>query len=232
MGIIDESNIKESLGTIYPTSINKIKTNEQNDVYVEKGLDDLKQSIEQYGLKEPLSIVKDGEGYRLIAGHRRLACIKQLFAEGKTLKFGNNQYTNKVPCIFENDFADKDEEFLNLIASNKYRNPSPEEVEAIVKKCNEIYERKGLKQEGVAKRDAIAKLALVSPRTADKYLKKGNEEPKTKRLSSVTSVVNKLNKLSEAIDEIDLDEYGKTDKNSIKEALANVIAKCKSKKWW
>lgn len=228
--LVNEELNKESLSTIYPTSISKIKTNEQNDVYVEKGLEDLKQSIEQYGLKEPLSIVKDGDDYRLIAGHRRLACIKQIFAEGKTLKFGNSVYTNKVPCIFENEFADKDTEFLNLIASNKYRSTTSEEIEAIVKRCNEIYEKGGYKQEGVPKRDVIAKMACVSPRTVDKYLKEKNEPTGKKRLTSVSSIINKLNKLSEAIDEIEFDEYGKTDRNSIKEALTNVIAKCKSKK--
>ena len=226
---ISEETNKESLSTIYPVSIDKIRFNEQNDVYTEKGLDDLKQSIEQYGLKEPLSIVKDGDGYRLIAGHRRLACIKELFKEGKTLKFGNNQYSNKVPCIFENTFASKDEEFLNLIASNKYRDPTPEEIEAIVKKCSEIYERNNLKQEGVSKRDAIAKMACVSPRTVDKYLKKGTESTRKKKLASVSSITNKLNKLSQFIEEIELEEYGKTDRNTIQNVLNSISEKCLNK---
>ena len=80
---------------------------------------------------------------------------------------------------------------------------------------NAFAHESGIYADGVIKRDAIAKMACVSPRTVDKYLKKGIESTRKKKLASVSSITNKLNKLSQFIEEIELEEYGKTDRNTI-----------------
>lgn len=43
---------------------------------------DLAASIEFIGLLEPLRVQKNGEGYKVIAGHRRLAALKELHSRG------------------------------------------------------------------------------------------------------------------------------------------------------
>jgi len=44
---------------------------------------DLAKSIAFIGLLEPLRVQKNGEGYKVIAGHRRLAALRKLHAEGQ-----------------------------------------------------------------------------------------------------------------------------------------------------
>jgi len=228
--------INNGSGKIYFIGYEKLINNGLNSVYkVEDNDDVLKNSIERYGLKTPLTVVRAEENYKLIAGHRRLSVIKQIFAEGKTLKFGNRELTNQVPCIFENEYQDEDEEFLNVCSSNNYRKLSPEEVKPIVCKCAGILEKQlasgQVSLEGTTKRDLIAKMAGVSARTVDKYLKRDSQESDTNvKIKSVISVINTLEKYEEFVKELDLDEYGKTDRSSIKEELLNLSNICKKKK--
>ncbi len=44
----------------------------------EEAMDDLISSIREFGLLEPLLVVKEGENYRLVAGHRRLIAVRAL----------------------------------------------------------------------------------------------------------------------------------------------------------
>ena len=106
--MVEEIKTNNGNSKIYYINIDKIKTNELNKVYEDKNYETLKISIEEYGLKTPLTVVKDGEdSYKLIAGHRRLACIKMLLAENKIVKFGNRELTTQVPCMFENAYVDE-----------------------------------------------------------------------------------------------------------------------------
>jgi ParB family chromosome partitioning protein len=46
-----------------------------------EGIDALKVSIRQYGLLQPITVYKDGEGYRVKTGHRRYLACRELYRE-------------------------------------------------------------------------------------------------------------------------------------------------------
>ena len=220
-------------GKTYFINIDKIINNDLNEVYDKYDLSNLKNSIVEYGLKQPLSVVKANEdAYRLIAGHSRLAVIKEIYAENKSLKYCGKELHNQIPCIFENSFDNEDDEFLNLASSNVYRKLSEEETKNVIIKTAQIYEkRKNLPGYEGKKRDVIARLANVSARTVDKYLKSDEDSNQiNSKIPTVNAVLNLIDKITNQINEIDLDEYGKTDKNKIKESLLNLSILCKKKK--
>ena len=219
---------------IYFIGIDKITNNELNEVFKVEDLDELINGIEMYGLKQPISVVKSGDKYKIISGHRRISAIKQIFAANKTIQFSGRELSNKVPCIFENEFKNEDDEFLNLCASNNYRRLSPEEVKPVVVRCSEILEKRlesgEMSIEGTTRRDAIAKMAGVSPRTVDKYLKSDDATSDKTKIKSVNSIVNTIDKYISFISDIEMDEYGRSDKERIKESLMNLVSICKKTK--
>lgn len=220
---------------IYFIGVDKIISNELNKVFKVEDLDELRNGIEMYGLKQPISVVRSNDKYKIISGHRRIAAIKQIFEANKTIMFGSRELSNQVPCIFENEFDNEDDEFLNLCSSNNYRRLSPEEIKSVVIRCSQILEKRlesgEMSIEGTSKRDLIAKMAGVSARTVDKYLKSNIEETMDKtKIKSVNFVVGTIDKYIEFINDLDLDEYGKTDRNSIKDVLLELSNLCKKKK--
>jgi ParB-like chromosome segregation protein Spo0J len=64
-------------------------------------------SIERDGILEPLIIVAEGRVYRLVSGHRRLACAVRLGFE-------------TVPCV-RRRFDQRDDELRAILAHNRYR---------------------------------------------------------------------------------------------------------------
>lgn len=220
---------------IYFVGVDKIINNDLNCVYQDKNIDDLRTSIKEHGLKQPLTVVKDDDKYKLIAGHRRLAAIKNLFGEGESIYFGNKLLANQVPVIFENYYEDEDEEFLNLIASNVYRKQTPEEIRSVVNKCNEIYlKRKELGQlnEKGDKRQILSKMTGLGERTIDKYLKDNsdvNSKQTNNKIQSVSSVQNKIKGFVDYINDLDMEEYGKTDRGIIVNELKDLSALIKKK---
>jgi len=219
-------------GKTYFIGVDKIVENDLNEVYDKYDLSNLKNSIMEYGLKQPLSVVKSGEdSYRLIAGHSRLTVIKEIYAENKPLKYCGKELRNQIPCIFENNFDNEDDEFLNLTSSNVYRKLSEEETKNVIIKTASIYEkRKNLPGYEGKKRDVIARLANVSSRTVDKYLKDDADTEENNKILSVNAALKLIDKITSQINEIDLDEYGRTDRNKIKDSLIELSVLCKKKK--
>lgn len=81
---------------------------EQND----EAINELAASISRVGLINPLVVVPDGEGFRLIAGHRRLAaclragirqvhcCVRQVAAEVSTeISFAENLFRKDLTAV-------------------------------------------------------------------------------------------------------------------------------------
>ncbi|MDO5440749.1 MAG: ParB N-terminal domain-containing protein [Erysipelotrichaceae bacterium] len=230
-----ESNINgNGSSKIYFIGIDKIINNELNEVFKVEDLDELRNGIEMYGLKQPISVVRSDDKFKIISGHRRIAAIRQIFAANKTIMFSSRELSNQVPCIFENEFENEDDEFLNLCSSNNYRKLSPEEVRPIVIRCSEILEKRlqagQASIEGTTKRDVIAKMAGVSARTVDKYLKSDDNLSDKTKIKSVNSIVNTIDKYISFISDIEMDEYGRSDKERIKESLMNLISICKRTK--
>lgn len=232
-----EQNLTNGNTTVYNISITKIVKNPLNEVYKVENIDELKKSIEQYGLKQPLVVIKVSEDkFMIIAGHRRFGAIQWIYSEGKTIEFAGKQLSNLVPCIFDDaeKFKDEDSAFFELTSSNNYRKLSAEEMKSLINKANDIYEKNkinGIIPSG-AKRDWIAKKIGLSARTVDKYLKTDDEtveDIKDTKIKKATSINKKLESFYEYIEDIKVDEYGKTDRKSINNELKIIIDICKSK---
>nr|DAE59508.1 MAG TPA: chromosome partitioning protein [Caudoviricetes sp.] len=122
-----------------------ILDDENNDFEVEGGTDIeiknalLKDSIEQFGLLDPLTVRPAGGGkYRLISGHRRKLAHERLVAEGKT-EF------RKVDCIIrESDETDAEQMLIEANIPNRV--VSDWEKLQAVNRMNAIFEKR--QQEG------------------------------------------------------------------------------------
>lgn len=122
-----------------------ILDDENNDFEVEGGTDIeikndlLKDSIEQFGLLDPLTVRPAGGGkYKLISGHRRKLAHERLVAEGKT-EF------QKVDCIIrESDETDAEQMLIEANIPNRV--VSDWEKMQAVKRMNAIFEKR--QQEG------------------------------------------------------------------------------------
>ena len=122
-----------------------ILDDENNDFEVEGGTDIeiknalLKDSIEQFGLLDPLTVRPAGGGkYTLISGHRRKLAHERLVAEGKT-EF------QKVDCIIrESDETDAEQMLIEANIPNRV--VSDWEKLQAVNRMNAIFEKR--QQEG------------------------------------------------------------------------------------
>lgn len=122
-----------------------ILDDENNDFEVEGGTDIeiknalLKDSIEQFGLLDPLTVRPTGDGkYKLISGHRRKLAHERLVAEGKT-EF------RKVDCIIrESDETDAEQMLIEANIPNRV--VSDWEKLQAVNRMNAIFEKR--QQEG------------------------------------------------------------------------------------
>ena len=74
----------------------------------------LKESIRASGVRTPLTIRSKGDVVYVVAGHRRLAAVKELIAEGAA-------DIRAIPCLPEPKNTNAEERTLDLIRSNQGR---------------------------------------------------------------------------------------------------------------
>jgi ParB family chromosome partitioning protein len=106
-------------------SIDQVRPNpyQPRRVFSEEALQELSQSIRQYGLLQPISVRKSGpEGYELIAGERRLrACRMAGMAEIDAIVFSAYEQDSAVIAMMENlqrenlHYMEEAEGYQNLI---------------------------------------------------------------------------------------------------------------------
>jgi len=70
-------------GGVQEIEISKIKTNpyQPRREFNQEAIEELADSIKKYGLLQPIVLIKDGDGYILVAGERRLRATKLLGEE-------------------------------------------------------------------------------------------------------------------------------------------------------
>lgn len=111
----------------------------------EEELEQLAQSVKEYGIMQPLVVEKDGDGYRLIAGERRLRASKKAGLE-------------TVPIIVRN--VDDKERFALAIIENIQRvNLNPIETAIAYQRLADEF---GLTQEEIA-----TKMGMSRPKVAN-----------------------------------------------------------------
>ena len=112
-------------------SLSEIVENEKNVLFrelTEKEMEELKSSIREVGLLEPLVVVQEGELYKLISGHQRKKALEELGIEKVAVNIVNLQ--------------DEDEELALIHANIKQRKLNDMELARVIKAEKEIIQQK------------------------------------------------------------------------------------------
>lgn len=100
-------------------------------------MEDLQESIQANGVLEPLLVLRDGDGYRLISGHNRLRAVRHLHLYGP-----DTQRWATVPCRILPPM-DELREQTAIIESNRQRVKTPQVLQQEAKELTRLYtERK------------------------------------------------------------------------------------------
>ena len=86
----------------------------------------LKESIRASGVRIPLTIRTKGDLVFVVAGHRRLAAVKELIAEGEEIR--------AVPCLPEAKGTTEADRQLDLIRSNQGKPLTPMQRAEVIKR--------------------------------------------------------------------------------------------------
>ena len=132
-----------------------------------KDIDELVASINAHGLINPITVTEEKDGYRLIAGFRRFAAMKQLGAK-------------EIPCVIRNSDKDTLDE-ISLSENITRMDMTPYEeckaVQHLINKKNtakQVAKRFGRSLRWVLVREKLAK-------AGEKILKKVKNGKKKKR---------------------------------------------------
>ena len=154
--------IKSVVGDSFADNIKMLPITQLHDnpenFYDLSDLDTLVEDIDRQGLKTPLYVVPEDNGYMVISGHRRKAAVQELITNGK---YG----TDKLPCYIGVKKGEA-ETMLDLIMLNATsRVISDSETVKQCEKLEEVFkqlEADGKKVQG-RMRDKIAAALNVSP---------------------------------------------------------------------
>lgn len=123
---------------------------------------ELKQSIEIFGVMQPLLVQKKEDGYHVIAGHRRRLAVMELVNEGK------EQFAKVPVVLYESESETLDQ--LALIVANRFREKTDWEkmtetieTEKLVQKIKEEMKIAG------KTREMVAQILDTSSSTLAKY---------------------------------------------------------------
>lgn len=235
--------MRETVGNIanvYFVELSKIHHNPINDhVYgLKEDISQLKENILINGLQEPLEVVKEErEGqeisYRILSGHGRFDSLKALFNENKTVMYQGKTLGSKVPCLLHTWFASQKDEEAYLIGANVRKTRDKESRIRAAKRIGEIYDSlsDSEKPKGETKRHYVAVRTGFSEKTAEKYYQDEKKiDVNVSKIQPISSVLNSIDRVKQTIKDIQMDEYGKTDKNTIKDKLDELILCVKEKK--
>ncbi len=179
-----ENQNEKIVDKVFEVDIDKIKANPFNFYDENYDLENLCESIKQFGLIEPIQITKD---YVLVSGHRRYKACKQIGMNKVVAKFISG----------ENDIE------MKIVEANRQRKKTQEEEEREVyalKKYYEGLEKRGERPRGRI-RQLIAKATGLSPATVQRRLvsndtktaapkKEVNEVDKFQK--QITSIIKKI----------------------------------------
>lgn len=137
-------------------------------------IEELKSSILETGLMNPLIVYENDQGkYTIVSGHRRYAALKQLT---ETIE----DFDKEIRCVVISTPSNSLTERELVYLGNKGRTElSEKQLLVIVKDLMEMWEEKPAEEKtGKERRDYVAKMINMSARTAQKYISKINSEIK------------------------------------------------------
>lgn len=240
----DSQNAVRNVGNVYFIELSKIHHNPLNDeIYgIKEDITQIKQNLLINGLQSPLEVLKEEKGenetsYRLLSGHGRYDSLLELYNENQSVVYQGKALGSKVPCLLHAPFEDSNAELEYLLGGNVRKFRDKESLKRAAIKAAEVYEAKkkaGKLEKGETKRKFICARTGLSDGSVDKYIKVDEEEKTTieqiNKIQSVSTVLNSIDKAKNTIGDIQMDEYGKTDKNTIKNKLDELIDRIKAKK--
>ena len=143
-------------------------------------MEDLQESIQANGVLEPLLVVRDGDGYRLISGHNRLQAVRHLHLCGP-----DAQRWATVPCRILPPM-DKLREQTAIIEANRQRKKTPQVLQQEAEELTRLYtERKKAGEELPGRvRDRVAEALQISAARASRLaaIKTGLKVPGFQRM--------------------------------------------------
>lgn len=119
---------------------------------------DLMDSIRANGVLEPLLVLRDGDGYRLISGHNRLQAVRKIQADEP-----DEPRWRTVPCRVLPPM-DKARERTAIIEANRQRRKTPQVLQQEAEELTRLYtERKKAGEELPGRiRDRVAEALAIS----------------------------------------------------------------------
>ncbi len=144
--------------------------------YDESSIHELAQSIENHGLLQPVTLVKDGEKYRIIAGHRRYLAYRYLLSQEKPTY-------NQIPALVKDSIRDVEE--VQLVENIQREDLSPTDTETAVKHLKEKYKDN----------EKIARIVGKSESWVKQVLNTSRIRKKVSQLTLPEAVKNHFNEL-------------------------------------
>lgn len=132
---------KLDTGDVRQIPLVDIDANDKNFFEVDD-VQDLMESIEVHGVLQPLVVVQHGQGYRLLAGHRRLKALQQLHGADRM-----DKRWATVPCVVLPPMSDAMEQMVLIQTNTTARQLSYAEKMESAARLKKILLR--LKSEGV-----------------------------------------------------------------------------------
>ncbi len=243
---------------IYLIDVNEVLENSSNFYSMnEEEINYLSEDIRKNGIWQDLVAYKEEGGYTLLSGHRRLAAIKKLLAEGYSYSFHGQDITGKLPLTIADKPGNSSYMNLALISANQERNLTVTEKETVIQKTldslRELADQGQFQwPQAVRTYEVIAQKTGFSGNVVKNYLVKThqgkngiieanlNNEPRNSTNSqyrkikkSISSLRKNLSNLSEeelTIDVIDDLMYLRNEFESILEELQNRLRSVSERK--
>lgn len=160
-----DKDIFEALHNRTKLSMKQLEEHPLNkSLYAETNVDDLVTSIEEHGLYEPLKVIRKDGGYLLVSGHRRLAALKQIFAED----WEDTLVPIDILPTPKTVYGDAE----LVVENNRYRQKSNEEIIAEGMVLEQVFAEKAGKrmidgdyETGTRTRDLVGKHLGISGKT-------------------------------------------------------------------
>lgn len=125
----------------------KVLKDRQRQEFNEQALDDLRDSIRDFGLIQPISVrikmaanENEVNQYVLVAGERRLRSLTRLYEEGYSVRFGNETLKDIVPCVCVGNVSLLEAEEMELAENFKRKDLTWQEHAAATKRLHKLRE--------------------------------------------------------------------------------------------
>lgn len=118
---------------IYLADLTDLKPSEDNPFDVaEESVASLAENIEENGLKQCLTVQKEGMDIFILSGERRYRALKKLTEEGRHYSYNGVDITGKAPVCYQKAMVNQ-KKVLDMIAANAHRDMTADEKVNVIK---------------------------------------------------------------------------------------------------